>query len=309
MSEEIYQRLVDTKETYEEELLRKDGVHAVGIGYKIFRGEQTNKLAIVVFTESKKDNKDIPYDQRIPKSFDGILSDVVEVPPFEPFSINNHSTAVMADNKKYRPVPGGVEMYTPTSPTKGGLCTIGMFANSRREEDNPDDIYLLTNAHCLVNKNQEVRQPESNDPLDTIAYASRRVDSETVDGAIAKMIRNEDADPYYILDVGVPRGSYNVSISNLNDNVIKHGRTTETTVGFIAYVDVSVNGMLHQIVINSDITFAAPGDSGSVVLMLEGTEKHKVIGLLWGGVLTYATLSPIEAVSRELEIELLTLPS
>lgn len=309
MNENDIERIIVVKEKYEKVLLEIDGIHAVSIGYKIIDEEVTDTLAIVVHTESKKPNECLLPGQHIPPFIEGIPTDVVELPPFEPLPIEFDDTDVQTfdyDNTKYRPVPGGVEIYSVSSPTRGGVCTLGMFAHSLKPGDNPDDIYLLTNAHCLPIPDQAVRQPESNDPADLIAYESRVINSEQVDGGIAKMVNLEEADPYYIVDIGVPTGTLIIDANNIGDSVVKRGRTTKTTIGYIAYIEVTIPEKNHQIIIGDDVPFAAPGDSGSVVLMYEGENKHNVIGLLWGGALNYGILSPIQAVTEQLEIELMT---
>lgn len=301
--------IIEVKEYHEQEFLTFDDVHAISIGYKIVDGERSEQLAIVVHTTDKKPMYLVPSNQRLPKLCHGYPIDVVEMPRFEelPIILDEVETiGQTVDDEIYRPVPGGVEMYSVLTPTTGGICTIGTFANSTLPQDNPNDIYLLTNAHCLPEPNQEVRQPVSNNPDETIAFASRIVNSEFVDGGIAKMVENTLAEPYYIVDIGMPTGTYVITLENLNETVIKRGRTTGTTIGYINYVEVSVNGKQHQIIINSEDIFAAPGDSGSVVLFLEGENAHNVIGLLWGGVLSYAVLSPIQLVEEELQIRLLT---
>lgn len=305
------EEIINVKRRYEDIFLRFDNVHAVSIGYKMVCGKKTNIIAIVVHTVRKKKIEDIPRGQVIPECLEGIPTDVVEMPPFQILPIqlgDKYVETATSENEKLRPVPGGAEIFSPVEEGPGGICTLGMFARSRKAGDNPDDIYLVTNAHCLPYPDQQVRQPVSQSAEDAIAYATRTVSSEQVDGGIAKMIRNTDANPYEILNIGVPLGTYTATLDNIGEYVIKTGRTTNTTEGYIAYVDVTLIDIRNQIIIASDLPFAAPGDSGSVVLLRDGEFYHHVIGLLWGGVLTYAILCPIDVVSEELEIELLTFP-
>lgn len=311
MNQEEMNRYLDVKHRYEDELLQYEGVHAVSIGYKIVDGKKTDDLSIVIHTIDKSVTQDIKNGQWIPPHIEGIPTDIVEMPPFQILPIqlgeNNVETAT-SENEKLRPVPGGAEIYTPSETSPGGICTLGMFARSVKAGDSSDDIYLVTNAHCLPIPNIQVRQPVSTSEADAIAYATRVVNSEQVDGGIAKMINNADANPMEILNIGVPTGTFTVTMENIGENVIKTGRTTHTTEGYVAYVDVTLIDIRNQIIVASDLPFAAPGDSGSVVLLQEGVNAHHVIGLLWGGVLTYAILCPIDAVVNELEIELLTYP-
>lgn len=304
------EEILTIKRRHEDELLQYDGVHAVSIGYKITDNIQTEELAIVIHTVDKKALDELPPDQIIPSEIEGVSTDVVESPPFQILPLvtdfNEAPADELIEDKKFRPVPGGVEIYTPRETYDSGICTLGMFARSTKEGESPEDIYLLTNAHCLIVPDQQVRQPQSPYPQDTIAYSTRIVNSEQVDGGIAKMINVSDASPYDILDIGTPTGTYDITIDDIGDPVTKTGRTTGTTEGVIAYVDVALIDIKNQIIIDSDIPFAAPGDSGSVVLLMSGEHRHNVVGLLWGGVLNYAIMSPIQAVMKDLEIDLIT---
>lgn len=299
--------IISVKERHEESLLQIEGVHAVSIGYKVSNEIPSEQLAIVVHMERKVEETLLAPHQKIPPYIEGYPTDIVISPPFVSFIDETSTNPLGIDNTKYRPIPGGAEIFTPDN---DGICTLGMFARSLKEGDSPSDIYLLTNAHCLLVENQAVYQPESRNTVDYVANATRTVNSEQVDGGIAKMVQASDAEPNYIVGIGVPTGVYDVSIENLEEQVIKRGRTTRTTIGYIAYVEVTIatSNKKHQIIIRSDEVFAAPGDSGSVVLFYDGENKHNVIGLLWGGVLEYTILSPIKAVREELEIELLTMP-
>lgn len=304
------EEIISIKRKYEDELLQYDDVHAVSIGYKKVDGMISDQLAIVIHSVKKKEEEEITNSQKIPTELEGVPTDIVESPPFHILPIvtnyNDSLSSAVDENKKYRPVPGGVEIYTPRDTYDSGICTLGMFAHSTKTGDSPDDVYLLTNAHCLIVPDQQVRQPQSPDVQDTIAYSTRIVNSERVDGGIAKMTNIHMASPYDILNIGAPTGTYDITMDDIGDAVTKTGRTTGTTEGIIAYVDVALIDIKHQIIIDSDIPFAAPGDSGSVVLLMSGEHRHNVVGLLWGGVLNYAIMSPIQAVMQDLEIDLIT---
>lgn len=300
--------MIRIKRACEYTMLNYDGVHAVSIGYKRIGGVCTNVLAIIVHTIQKKPMRKVPLSQRIPPFREGIPTDVVESLPLRilPLVTKETETSLKDNDEKYRPVPGGAEIYIPRESGNGGVCTLGMFARSRKAGDPFSDIYLLTNAHCLLETGRQVRQPFSQSEEDAIAYSSRIVRSDLIDGGIAKMISASDADPYEILGIGAPLGTYDVSIDDIGKSVIKTGRTTGTTTGTIDYVDVTLLDIREQIIIGAEVPFASPGDSGSVVLMQSEDHYHHVIGLLWGGVFNYAVISPIQAVMDELEIDLIT---
>lgn len=294
----------NVKDDHVDDLLILDDVHTVAIGYKIINGRQTDNLAIVVFTTDKKEPDEVPFDQWIPPRIEGYPTDVVESPRFVPYQSND---AAIPNRRRYRPIPGGAEIYMPSSPFTGGLCTLGMFARSVRPGDLADAIYLLANAHCFPRADQSIFQPESMQADDLIAYASRIVNSPLVDGGIAQLLNDEDADPYEIIGIGTPLGTFNVTTEDLGQLVIKSGRTTGTTIGVLTYLHADADDKRDQIIIvDRDEVFSDHGDSGSVVLLYEGTDKNHVIGLLWGGALIYTILSPIQAVCDELEITLIT---
>lgn len=297
------ERIIDVKNRHAPYLLAFDNVHTVAIGHKIVNGYVLPIPAIVVFTTYKRPLHEIPFNQRIPVIIEGYPTDVVELPQFVPYLEESD----IPNRERYRPVPGGAEIYMPNSPFTGGFCTLGMFVHSTRPQDNPEDIYLLSNAHCFYRNDQVIFQPESHDPDNRIAYASRVVNSARVDAGIAQMLDNEAAQPYEIIGIGAPLSPYTLTLANLSQTVIKSGRTTGVTVGRIAYLHADADDKRDQIIIaDIDTAFSDHGDSGSIVLMESGEQYHHVVGLLWGGAEIYTILSPIEAVIEELQITLIT---
>lgn len=303
--ENLYQKAITEKNKYVDQLLLLDDVHTVAVGHKQTDDIMTKIPAIVIFTTKKKRMEDIPENQRIPKTINGVPTDIVELPKFK--NSQSEEAIDMPNRRKYRPIPGGAEIYMPSSPFTGGYCTLGMFAHSTRPSDSAQTIYLLSCAHCFYRPDQVIFQPESNDPIDRIAYATRFVNSTHVDGGIAELLDNDLAAPCEIIGIGSPLGTYDVSVANLGELVVKSGRTTGTTVGAIAYLNADADDKKDQIIIidQNNVTFSDHGDSGSVVLMDQGPQRHKVIGLLWGGALQYTILSPIRDVLNELEISLI----
>lgn len=302
----LHGRILEVKNRHVEQLLALDNVHTVAIGHIIAKGRVLPIPAIVIFTTHKQPLYELPPDQRIPAAIEGFPTDVVELPPFKPYQTEGDIPNI-PNREYYRPVPGGAEIYMPNSPFTGGLCTLGMFAHSTRPQDNPDDIYLLANAHCFYHPDQVIFQPESHNPDSRIAYASRVVNTARVDAGIAQMLDNETADPNQIIGIGAPLAPYLLTLTDLGQTVVKSGRTTGVTIGRIAYLHADADEKRDQIII-ADIEgiFSAQGDSGSIVLMESGAMRHHVVGLLWGGAEIYTILCPIEAVMEELEISLIT---
>ncbi|HYI14577.1 MAG TPA: hypothetical protein VEX37_04260 [Thermomicrobiales bacterium] len=68
-------RVRAVKAAAEQDLMRRPGVNAVGIGRKITNGQPTDELVIVVWVDDKRD---VPADQKIPDEIDGVKTDVVE---------------------------------------------------------------------------------------------------------------------------------------------------------------------------------------------------------------------------------------
>lgn len=292
------------KNKYCDWLMSLNNVHSVAIGYKETDGKETDEPAIIVFTTKKEAKKNCPKNEQVPAYLDGIPTDVIELPKFETYQAEQNE---VENREKFRPIPGGAEIYMPNSPFTGGLCTLGMFVRSIRAQDNENDIYLLANAHCFPRPDQSIFQPESHETQDLIAYASRTVNSELVDGGIARMLYSGEAKTNEIIGIGAPLGSYELTMDNIGDLVIKSGRTTGTTIGKIAYLYADADEKRNQIIIaDVNTAFSDHGDSGSVVLMQEGEYRHHVIGLLWGGALNYTILSPIFAVCDELQVSLIT---
>lgn len=309
MNEWMMKHIQEVKLAYVEELLALEDVHCVAIGHKSINNIQTDTMSIVVFTTHKKPLCALKAYEVIPAFLQDIPTDVIESPRFEPYRMNTNQT--IPNRQKYRPIPGGVEIYMPSSPFTGSVCTLGMYVHSLRAGDPYDDIYLLANAHCFYHPDQVIFQPASNNTEDRIAYATRTVNSEYADAGIGYMLNQADAQTDFILGIGVPKGQYDVTDRSIGQAVIKSGRTTGVTIGTLAYLHADAEDKKDQIIIvdRDDVTFSDHGDSGSVVLMNEGEHDHEVIGLLWGGALIYTILSPIQDVLDELEVELIFAPN
>lgn len=306
MNSRYEQAMIDVKNEHSDDLLALEDVHTVAIGRKVTNGLVQEEISIVIFTTNKKAPIDIPDDQWIPSHLHGIPTDVIEAPRFVPYL---EPTQNVPNRERYRPIPGGVQIYMPTSINTGGYCTLGMYARSTAQQDDPSNLYLLANAHCFPRADQRIYQPNDEHESDWIANASRIVNSALVDGGIAQLRNPTDAEPNEILGIGVPRSTVSLSIDDLGTSVIKSGRTTGTTIGLLAYLHADADDKKDQIIIvDQSEVFSDHGDSGSIVLFDEGSLKHHVIGLLWGGALIYTVLCPIQAVCEELKIDLLTEP-
>ena len=63
------------KTEVEAELLKLPGVSGVDVGYKYVGGKKTDKLAIRVYVEEKKD---VPEEDAVPKQIRDIPTDVIQ---------------------------------------------------------------------------------------------------------------------------------------------------------------------------------------------------------------------------------------
>ena len=93
--------------------------------------------------------------------------------------------------------------------------------------------------------------------------------------------------------------------------VMKYGRTTGLTHGTIYAIDATVNvsydsgtaRFIHQIIITPG-TFSAGGDSGSLIVVDDGTDTNKPVGLLFAGSSSYTIANPISPVLTYFGVEI-----
>ena len=78
MSDQTMQRVLEVKRHHERKLLRMANVVAVGVGYRIRGGQQTQEVSIVVSVSKKAPVSDLKPADLIPASVDGVPVDVVE---------------------------------------------------------------------------------------------------------------------------------------------------------------------------------------------------------------------------------------
>src|SRR4051794_18924561 len=108
MSNKNLDKIREVKKSAEKELLGKQGVTAVEVGYKIKDGKKTDEIAIRVHVKEKKD---VPQDQIIPPEIDGIKTDVIQrkyVP--QPLKMSMEELATLPDRGTYDPLTGGISI-------------------------------------------------------------------------------------------------------------------------------------------------------------------------------------------------------
>jgi hypothetical protein len=315
------------------DLLDKSNVVGVGLGYKVSQGVSTGELGVIVSVTRKKAPSALAAKDVVPRSLDGVKTDVVETGVLRAFQ--------PGPRDRWRPVvPPGVSVghYAITAGTFGCLVRRG------------EETFILSNNHVLADTNKgekgaAILQPAPSDggaadsriatladyvPLDFGAAESecpiagwsarllnyvakafgsshqlqaiKRTDGvNRVDAALARplmpeLVSNE------ILGIGTPTG---VGTATLGTQVQKAGRTTGHTRGAITQIDATVridysgaSALFEGQLIASPMS--RPGDSGSAVLDM----SSRVVGLLFGGSDAATIINPIDEVLLALDVEL-----
>lgn len=244
-----------------------------------------------------------------------------------PVSVAQIDTCSQDRQKRQRPLVAGISTAVRTI-TAG---TLGAFCRSTQPADGSSDVFILSNNHVLADVNsaaigEDIYQPSPSDggmPTDGVADLARFVRIELggtldnrVDAAIAKL-RANTAYTARICSIGALQG---VAAATFQMKVRKHGRTTGLTHGVISDLDYdALVGMDHtnpgvvakfidQIRIEAAAPFASfgkGGDSGSLVVALDG--PIKAVGLYFAGPPggEYGIANHIGDVMRDLQVELL----
>jgi hypothetical protein len=327
------------KRAAEQDLARRPNAVAVGVGYKISNGQNTGELAVIVSVSRKIPLAQLSEAEAVPKTLDGIKTDVVETG--EIFAFQN-------PRERMRPARPGISI--------GHFqITAGTFGCLVRKNGLP---YMLSNNHVLANSNNAqvgdaIWQPGRADgggsadqigtleqfipiafngqpppppppppppggcsPLASVmslfssapAPAAKALVQNTpgnnkVDCAIARPTSASDVLPD-ILNIGVPIG---VRTGELGLALQKSGRTTGYTQGSIQQVDVTVTvnygGPLAtftgQLLAGA---MSQGGDSGSAVL----DSSRNAVGLLFAGSSSTTIMNPFQLVLDALGVELVT---
>lgn len=293
-------------------LMNRKNVVATGIGYKVTAGERTGQLSIVCSVERKEPLSKLSSSEMLPKTVDGIPTDVVPTGRIRMFDL---------PTGKFRPAPGGVSIghYEITAGTLG--CLVKKNGQT----------YILSNNHVLANSNDAavgdpILQPGPYDggtnPADIIAELAEFVPinyngaasscpvansiaescnllaalsgsntrlqavsvqaaENLVDAALARPLNPGDL-RQDILGIGEIIGS---AEGTLGLAVRKSGRTTGFTTGEIEQVDVTVDvsyGTDRTARFSDQLIAGAMsqgGDSGSAVL----DTSSNLVGLLFAG--------------------------
>jgi hypothetical protein len=143
-------------------------VHAVGVGRKLVEGKPTKDMAIRLYVVQKLAPSLLPPRDRLPKSVDGIATDVIESSPAfltakklrirgtahlrhrrAPASAATNESCTVNRRKHQSPLVAGISV-AHHDVTAG---TIAYFCRSLKLGDDPRKIHILSNNHVLANVN------------------------------------------------------------------------------------------------------------------------------------------------------------
>ena len=325
ISMSTYIQVRDAKNKNYKSLLAKANVVGVGVGRKIKNGDITDQLCIKVYVENKRALSRLPESEVVPKSIQGILTDVVEVGKIR----------FQGRRDKNRPTQGGDSIGSCHS-LQYGYIMAGTLGVALIDKTDGKEV-ILSNNHVIANIDTDTEnRANAGDPIvqpgtldggscttDRIGTLKRWIPftlagDNQVDAAIADLNNEADALECQIgCDIGKVNGYRSLGEGDLNIQVQKCGRTTGYTTGNVIDVDATVNvsyevltpsGIVVRTLtfVNQIITtdMSDSGDSGSLILDMQ----KKAVGLLFAGSNTVTIANRIEVVLDLLDLELCPSP-
>ena len=166
MSMDLFRQLLEAQRLAQDDLLRRRGVVGVAIGFRNYREQVTDQLAMAVLVEQKKPLEALSAEDMVPPDVNGARTDVVEIGKLE---------ALSNPRERFRPnIPAGVSIghYMVTAGTLGAVVL----------DRNTGEPLLLSNNHVLANSNDAeigdaILQPGPTDhgvrPEDVVAKLHR----------------------------------------------------------------------------------------------------------------------------------------
>src|SRR5581483_5374391 len=295
------------------QLFKIPGVNIVGIGGREKNGQPTGERVIKVFVTRKRPVGDVPPEEVIPRSFEGVMTDVVEGgQPRRSSDVGGAppSRTLFPDIARYDPLRGGISLATEG---QNGLGTLGCFLWDRNDST---AIYALTNHHVIANdgklsRSRRVLHPGLTDPskaptpdvVDETAFGIVRAGATEAirDAAIVRLNPSTHWVPY-VEGIGFITGTHRLTQADADPQtyeVRKRGSTTKLTGGVVTAVDATVPHFFNDddveipvngaVIIKPKLTappdtpgqpgiFADRGDSGSIVV----NDNNEVVALLFG---------------------------
>ena len=166
MSMDSFRQLLDAQRLAQADLLRRRGVVGVAIGYRNYKEQVTDQLAMTVLVEQKKPVEALSEDDLVPSAVNGARTDVIEIGRLE---------AHASPRDRFRPnIPAGVSIghYMVSAGTLGGIVF----------DRHTGEPLILSNNHVLANSNEAeigdaILQPAPTDhgvrPDDVVARLHR----------------------------------------------------------------------------------------------------------------------------------------
>ncbi|TET11124.1 MAG: hypothetical protein E3J86_03745 [Candidatus Thorarchaeota archaeon] len=304
----------EVKRAYERTLLRKANVVGVMTGYKIKEGEKTDDLSIICMVEKKVSEEKLKKQDVVPPIIKDAMTDIIEVGRFRALQIDKkarHRPCPMGTSGGHYLVTAGTNGELLRDKRAGKICIgtnnhVGANSNNAQIGDPylqpaPYDggtvqndtighllrfvpiVFAFELSDCIAARfwsglyNVPARAFGRRTRLQPVVA---ELEYNLVDAAMIEVDMN-DVLPS-IVDIGVPKG---IRQAVLRMAVQKSGRTTCHTVdGEISGLDATVGPINYggrfayfkdQIVISNE-GFSAGGDSGSLVLDMEGYAVGKL---------------------------------
>lgn len=289
----------------EQNLLGKNGVHAVYIGRKVVNGQEVDCIKAVV--PHKKPQAQLaqegiePIPTTIPTAQGSAFTDVEESPQYVTYELALSSVIVQANpsphQQCYNIVPGGAQIAPKGANwvgTAGGTCIF-------RDKNGQDRIGVMTNRHVAQGEmypdGQEQMQPHGS--ASSLPYG-RLSFSPAIDFAqngnnlldIAFVDTSDGQGGYFSKPEQIGLGRINPVIVSpqLGMRVQKSGRTTGVvtdgkivginSVQYVGYGQGKTARFVNQIVIRgTSEQFSNAGDSGSWIL----DDQNRLVALLFAG--------------------------
>ncbi len=332
-------KIEEVKQEYEKKIFKKANVVGVGIGYKFREKEKTDEKSIICLVERKVDKEELKKRDLIPKTIKEFKTDVMQVGKLRAFLIDRtarHRPCPMGTSGGHYFITAGTNGELLRDKREGKICIgtnnhVGANSNDAQIGDpylqsgpidggtNPNDVignllrfvpikFTFDLSTCSVARfwggiyNVFARLFSRRTRLrPIIAYSEYNL----VDAALIE-VTEEDVSAE-IVDIGVPKGVKQAEPGML---VQKSGRTTSHTVnGEIRSIETDVGPINYnwkfayfrnQIVISND-GFSAPGDSGSLVLDMDGY----AVGKLFAGGEGTTIANPIQTYLDLLDADLI----
>ncbi|MDE2635924.1 MAG: hypothetical protein OXI30_06130 [Chloroflexota bacterium] len=137
MSLDLFRQTLEAQRLAQADLLRRRGVVGVAVGFRNYKEQATDQLALAVLVQQKKPIEALSADDIVPSDVNGAKTDVVEVGRLE---------ALVNPRDRFRPnIPAGVSIghYKVTAGTLGAIVF----------DRNTGEPLILSNNHVLANSN------------------------------------------------------------------------------------------------------------------------------------------------------------